>query len=390
MRIGINASFLRKPGTGIGQVTLHFLKELAESHSLLSGSEYILYCEESPNLDFSLPENFTVRSFLPRFWKRDDLVRKVLWERQVAREAEKDGCDAFLSLYQVSTVTPEQMHHTMVVHDLIPELFPQYQGNIRQRYHWRVVRKAIMKAEKIITVSQSTEHDLVEFGVDKNNIVVAYPDTSPIFRTLPSQEEEKTTLEKHDLVPGYIYHGGGLEVRKNTEGVLRAYRLLVDKEEGGALSFTLPPLAISGKIFSEDNPLATPVERLIKELRLVDRVHLLGFVPEHDLPTLYKNALFFVYPSFYEGFGLPVLEALRMKTPVLTSDISSLPEIAKDAALYVDPEKIESLASGMERLIVDVSLRQSLSEAGAKDDARFDWRLFTDRVLQTISVSSPK
>lgn len=388
MRIGINASFLRKPGTGIGQVTVHCIQKLAESVENREQSTIILYTEEPINL--TLPDNFQVRNFLP-FWKRDDLVRKVLWERQVAKEAEKDGCDIFLSLYQSSTVFQNPaIAHTMVVHDLIPELFPKYQGNMRQRYHWQRVRQAIMKAEKIIAVSNSTEHDLVEFGVDPGKIVVAYPDTSPVFRTLPSMEEERNILEKHSLTAGYIYHGGGLEVRKNTEGVLRGYRLLVDKEERGELSFTLPPLVISGKIFSEDNPLATPVERLIKELGLTNRVRLLGFVPEPDLPTLYKNALFFVYPSFYEGFGLPVLEALRMKTPVLTSDVSSLPEVAKDAALYIDPEQSTSIASGMERLIVDASLRQALSEAGVKESERFDWRLFTDRILQVIHTPASK
>lgn len=388
MRIGIDASFLRKPGTGIGQVTVHFIQKLAESAENREQSTIILYTEEP--IDLKLPDNVQVRSFLP-FWKRDDLVRKVLWERQVAKEAEKDGCDVFLSLYQSSTVFQNPaIAHTMIVHDLIPELFPKYQGNMRQRYHWQRVRQAIMKAENIIAVSESTKHDLVEFGVDPGKIVVAYPDTSPVFRTVPTTEEEKNILEKYGLTAGYIYHGGGLEVRKNTEGVLRGYRLLVDKEEGGELLFTLPPLVISGKIFSEENPLATPVERLIKELGLANRVRLLGFVPEPDLPTLYKNALFFVYPSFYEGFGLPVLEALRMKTPVLTSDVSSLPEVAKDAALYIDPEQSVSIASGMERLIADVSLRQTLSEAGAKESARFGWRVFTDCVLQTLQASSPK
>lgn len=388
MRIGINASFLRKPGTGIGQVTVHFIQKLTESVEIRERSTIILYTEEP--IDLKLPDNFQVRSFLP-FWKRDDLVRKVLWERQVAQEAEKDGCDIFLSLYQSSTVFHNPaIAHAMVVHDLIPELFPKYQGNMRQRYHWQRVRQAIMKAENIIAVSESTKHDLVEFGLDPGKIVVAYPDTSPVFQTPPSTEEEKNILEKYGLTAGYIYHGGGLEVRKNTEGVLRGYRLLVDKEERGELSFTLPPLVISGKIFSEENPLATPVERLIRELGLANRVRLLGFVPEFDLPILYKNALFFVYPSFYEGFGLPVLEALRMKTPVLTSDTSSMPEVAKDAALYIDPEQNASIASGMERLIVDASLRQTLSEAGAKESAHFDWRVFTDRVLQTLRVISPK
>lgn len=192
-------------------------------------------------------------------------------------------------------------------------------------------------------------------------------------------------MATYALVPGYIYHGGGLEIRKNTEGLLRAYKLLAEKEKSGEFRMTLPMLVISGKIFAENNPLATPVKKLLQELGLGDRVKLLDFVPEQDLPALYKNASFFAYPSLYEGFGLPVLEALSMKTPVLTSDNSSLPEVALDGALYIDPQQVDSIASGMERLLSDDMLRKTLSEKAAEATVRFSWRNFTKIVLDSLS-----
>jgi glycosyltransferase involved in cell wall biosynthesis len=383
MRIGIDASFLRKPGTGIGQVTVHFLEALKEVSSS-DPHEFFLYTEEAPKDASKYPDSFHIKSFLP-WWKRDDLIRKVLWEKQVTREAKKDGCEIFLSLYQSSAVAPRGMRHVMVVHDIIPRIFPEYQGNMRQKCHWKLVERGIRRADHVIAVSSSTANDLVEFGIDRDVITIVSPDVAPIFRRDLAPEEENRVMATYALVPGYIYHGGGLEIRKNTAGLLRAYKLLVEKEKSGKLGMTLPMLVISGKIFAESNPLATPVKKLLQELGLGDRVKLLDFVSEQDLPALYKNASFFAYPSFYEGFGLPVLEALSMKTPVLTSDNSSLPEVALDAALYIDPGQVDSIASGMERLLSDDVLRKTLSEKAVEATTRFSWRDFTKTVLDSLS-----
>lgn len=226
MRIGINASFLRKPGTGIGQVTVHFLEKLTEGMANTQQSTFVLYTEEP--VDQKFPENFEVRSFLP-WWKRDDLIRKWLWERQITKEAKKDGCDVFLSLYQTTTIFPSSFHHTMVVHDLIPRLFPLYQGNMRQKWYWRAVERGIAKATRIVAISEATKNDLVEFGRERNSIEVVYPDSAPLFLEQPSVEDQERVLQKYSLKPGYIYHGGGLEIRKNGERLLSAYAMLLEK-----------------------------------------------------------------------------------------------------------------------------------------------------------------
>ncbi len=380
MRIGINASFLRKPGTGIGQVTLHVLETLRA----YTTDEFFLYTEEPFNGQ-GFPENFHWRTFLP-WWKRDDLLRKVLWEKRVVREAKRDQCDAFLSLYQSATVTGKGMRHTMVVHDIIPELFPEYQRTLRQRYSWKQTKQGIRHAEQIIAVSQTTKNDLVELGILAEKISVVSPSVAPIFEHSITPEEENRVMATYHLIPGYIYHGGGLETRKNTNGVLRAYASLVERGKQGKISVPVPPLVISGKIFSEKNTLATPVKSLIQELRLGDTVRLLDFVPECDLPALYKNALYFVYPSLYEGFGLPVLEALALHTPVITSDVSALPEVAGDAALYVDPLRIESIASGMEELLANTTLRETLHRAAVPLQSRFSWKHFTQVIFEKVKV----
>jgi glycosyltransferase involved in cell wall biosynthesis len=376
MHIGINASFLRKPGTGIGQVTCGFLETLVRSEQA-KRHVFSVYCEEEPRLDFPVPDNFHVRAFLP-VWKRDDLARKWLWERQVAREAARDGCETLVSLYQAATVAPKGMRHVMIVHDIIPGLFPEYRGNMRQVFHWRMAERGMRAADRIIAVSQSTRHDLIVSGILPEAITVAYPDAARRFHTIPSAEAVAGVLEKYGLQVGYIYHGGGLEVRKNAERFLQAYAKLIGKDA------SVPQLVVSGKIFPTSNTLATDVEGLVKELGLEGKVRLLGFVPDEDLPALYRGALCFVYPSLYEGFGLPVLEALRMGVPVLTSETSSLLEIGGEAVLYCDPQSVDDIAGKMARLISDAALRETLVSKSAAQAAQFSWESFTEKVFEAV------
>lgn len=395
MKIGINASFLRKPGTGIGQVTSNFLKNLAQNqtvHSHDQNMEFILYCEEKPAEDFVMPVNFQVRVFLP-IWKRDDILRKILWEKQVAREALYDGCDVFLSLYQSSTMFSKRsavngqqkaIRHIMVVHDIIPKIHMEYRGNVRQEILWHRVETGICSADHIIAVSQHTKNDLIrELDMAEEHISVAYPDVSDRFFHLPSPEMVQTVLKKYALKPGYIYHGGGLEVRKNTEMLLRAYKQLTGNNQQTTKN-EIPDLVISGKIFNINNKLATDVQGLVRELHVEEKVKLLGFVADEDLPALYRGALFFAYPSLYEGFGLPVLEALRMQVPVLCSDTAALPEVGGKAAVYVDPKDEGAITKQMERLIIDEPLRAELIAQSSLQAVQFSWKQFIQTVVDQI------
>lgn len=392
MKIGINVSFLRKPGTGIGQVTENVLQTLVSHPRYLTQThEIFLYCEEEPELDFPLPENFHIRTFLP-FWKRDDIFRKILWERHVAFLAEKDECNIFLSLYQSSTIFQSRydkkqgkVRHIMMVHDIIPHIFPEYQKNIRQRIHWRRVEQGIALADHIVAVSENTKSDLIrELGVDQEKISVVSLDVNPQFRNTISPEKVSAVLKKYDLTPGYIYHGGGLEIRKNTGTLLLAYAKMI-KSHSISLETKMPILVISGKIFDTKNKLATDVVGLIQTLQLEKDVKLLDFVPDEDLPALYSGSLFFVYPSLYEGFGLPVLEALCMHTPVLSSDTSSLPEVGGKAVLYMDPKDVDVMSHQMECLISDGALRETLISRSTVQTLQFSWEKTVEKISALIT-----
>lgn len=400
MNIGINASFLRKPGTGIGQVTVNFLRKLAESATdsrRLTDCQFFLYCEEPPVFDFDLPANFHIRSFLPA-WRRDDLLRKILWEtRLLPKRAREDGCDVFWSLYQSPTMfqgagskrqaagtgsdgrsVDGRIKHVMLIHDLIPKIFSEYVGNFRKRLYWRLTERGIRGADALLSVSERTKEDLVDMlAIPEERILIAPPGISTVFEKDLPRSEAVRVLAKYGLVSGgYVYHGGGLEVRKNAEMLLAAYAALREKHPD------IPPLVISGTVFPESNPLATPVERIVRRLGIDDRVKLLGFVPEEDLPALYHGAKLFAYPSRYEGFGLPVVEAMSQGTPVISSDASSLPETAGDAALLVDPDDRDALLAAMERLVSDEALRRDLSEKGRRQASNFSYDGMVGKFLE--------
>lgn len=377
MRIGINASFLRKPYTGIGQVTLHTIESLPR----VSGREYVVYYEGRPNEGpQSNREDIIVRSFLPLFWKRDDLVRKFLWERCLARRAQKDSCDFFVSLYQSATIMPEAIRHTMVVHDMIPRLFPQYLDNIRKRFYQRQVEKAIGAATRLVTVSEWSRNDISQLlGIPKEKISVAMVGVDPEIRKPVSEERRTAVLRSYGISAGYIYYGGGLELRKNVMTLLRAYRHMIDSDQDHR---EIPPLVISGKLMPQLAPLVTDIEHESWQLNLGPRVKILGFIRQEDVPVLYSGAKLFVYPSVYEGFGMPVLEAFCQGAPVLCSDASSLPEVGGDAAEYFHPNDVAELADKMRKLIDDSDRRHELSLRGRERSEQFSWESFVSEIFR--------
>jgi glycosyltransferase involved in cell wall biosynthesis len=386
MIIGIDASYLRKPGNGIGQVTEQTLRALA---SLPEAARYqfVLYLEEYADISF-LPGNFRKHVFLPA-WKRDDIPRRYLWERMLSTKAVEDGCNVFISLSQAATEFPlvipksDGVRHVMVVHDIVPLLFPAYRGKMTSRVHSRAVMSAIGRAERIVAVSNTTKRDLeLNLGIPSERISVAYPDCSPRFRESFQENDSMSVLKKYDLTPGYIYHGGGLEIRKNTERLLRAYAELVPDRAD------MPMLVISGRIHDVRNRLATDVLGLVRKLKLQDHVKLLGFVPEEDLPSLYANALFFAYPSLYEGFGIPILEAFSEGVPVLAGRTSgAVPEVAGHAALLVETQDVAAIRVGLERLLDDASFRDTLVERGTERMHDFSWQRFVSALLSAAVPS---
>lgn len=394
MKIGINASFLRKQNTGIGQVTLNFLKKLSEVEGeklkarQADVNEYVLYLEEDILSDggLVLPKNFKKHVFLP-FYKRDDLIRKIMWEKySLPKKAKEDGCDFFISMYQCPTTFENmQIRHLMVVHDLIPKLFHHYLGNSRKKIYWNLTEKGIIEADRIISVSKRTEKDLVQhLGVDPAKITTSYIDVDELFKKEVSLESSRKVLEKYGLKQGFIYHGGGLEVRKNAESVLHAYKRLRNQNKKLHFVYEVPQLVISGKLMPQLAPMITDVERIARELNISQYVKCVGFVPQNELPALYANASMFVFPSNYEGFGLPVLEAMNQGVPTITSKTSSLPEVGGDSVLYCDPKDVDDIAMVMRTVLTNKHVRGTLEKRSKERATMFSWEKFTNKILHII------
>jgi len=381
--IGINASFLRKPNTGIGQVTANFLKKL--SGLKIDGVRFILYLEEDLPKGFKLKNNFEKRVFLP-IWKRDDLIRKIWWEKcMLPKRAINDGCSVFISMYQCPTVFPKAMKHLMIVHDIIPKLFPEYLNNSRKKYYWKQTEKGIRNASRIIAVSKRTEKDLIGLlRISPMKITENYIDIDEIYKKKSSENKNAKVLKKYKLKPGYILSGGGYEIRKNVEGAIQAYNLLLKQNESDNFIREMPKLVIYGKLLPQLAPLATDAEKLVKDLNLTKQVKLLDLVPQQDMPALFVNSSVFIYPSHYEGFGMPVLEAMNMGTPVITSKVSSLPEVGGDSVLYCHHNDIHDIAMVMKNVLLNKDLREALSKRAKEKAKDFSWKKFTEKILNII------
>ena len=387
MKIGINATFARKPDAGMGQVTVNFLKNLIENNNFKD--TFFLYSEEDLTEDLKLPKNFKKR-VLKTFYKRDDLFRKLFWEKYfLPLMVEKDNCQVFFSLYQSSTIF-KKIPHLMMVHDTIPKIFPWYLNNWRKKIYHKQVDKGVGGSDKIMTVSKHSKIDINRiYGIEKDKISVNYIDCDPIFKQAVSKKENKKIIEKHKLEKSkYIFYIGGFDMRKNVNGLIRSYGMLWEKYKNKK---ECPDLVLAGKFIPHLVPLVTDIEKEIREVRKIYKIpqnkfKQLGFVNQKDLPTLYAKAKLLCFPSLYEGFGLPVLEAFNVGCPVVTSENSSLKEIAnKKNAFIFDLEYDKSLADKMWEALNsnEKQIDKKISQA-QKDAEKFEWKVFTRKVLNEL------
>jgi glycosyltransferase involved in cell wall biosynthesis len=384
MKIGINGSFARKPDAGMGQVTVNFLKKLIEVAD--KKDEFYIYLEEDLPKGFELPKNFHKR-IIKCFYRRDDLIRKIYWEKfLLPRKAERDGCEVFFSLYQSPTIF-KKIPHIMLVHDVITKIFPWYIGNFRKRSYYKQVDKAIKQAQKIMTISEHSRIDINRiYDIEKNKIVINYIDCDPIFKQKVSEKEAEKVLKKHGLENrNYIFYIGGFDMRKNVNGLIRAYGMLWHGYENKK---DCPDLVLAGKFNSHLVPLIIDIKKEIEEVRKIYKIpenkfKELGFVEQADLPAIYQGAKVFCFPSLYEGFGLPVLEAFNCGCPVVTSRNSSLKELVNEKNAFIfDLESDKSLADKLkEALKADEKIINKKTEQAQKDAKNFEWGKFTDKTL---------
>lgn len=254
----------------------------------------------------------------------------------------------------------------ITLHDLSYKRLPHLRGDWLSRFHWRFFGdRGARRADHIITISEHSRGDIQEcLSVPSERISVIYEAPAPIFRPIELETARAIARDKYGIVGGYILFVGTLQPTKNLARLIDAYALA--RRRAGIV----PALVIVGQKGWDFADLFARVSGL----GLDNQVIFTGYVPDDDLPALYSGADVFVLPSLYEGFGLPVLEAMACGTPVITSTVTSLPEITGDAALLVDPLDTDALARALERVYTDAALRQRLRLAGLARAAQFSWR----------------
>jgi glycosyltransferase involved in cell wall biosynthesis len=288
----------------------------------------------------------------------------------------RDRLDLFHATHYV--IPPLARARAVVtIHDIIHVLYPQFLPNRAALLYARImIRRALRRADRIITVSYNSKRDLVDyFGIGPARIDVIYNGVAARFRAdLPGSEKDRVAA-KYGLPRPYLLFLGGEKPHKNMRSVLRAF---AEARRERALPHSL---VLAGPMPKN----RSRVEALIAALDLTARVVRPGVVPEEDLPGLYAGADAFLYPTLYEGFGLPVAEAMACGTPVLTSSTSALQEIAGGYAYLVDPMDVDAIARGIADLATDPARRAEFASLGRRRAADFSWDRAAEHTLKVYA-----
>ncbi len=353
MRIGMKVSPLTVLRAGIPNYIMNLLASLAETED---ENEYFLYTCRPLSGSLELPERF--RTVPVRF----PSCRLQLWyQLGLPLRMRKDRLDLFHDpVYPLPFLLP--VPGVITVHDLSNYETPDVHG-ARAALAARLYPSHLRRASMIIADSMYTASRIAElfpWAADKVEVVPL--GVSDSFRRVERGAETSRVAEKYGLPPRFMLFLGTLEPRKNLDRLLSAFQ---------SVAGDIPHwLVIAGGLGWKYRKLLEKISRHPMKKRII----LTGFVEDADLPALLSSAEFLVYPSLLEGFGLPVLEAMACGTPVLTSDTSSMPEVAGEAALLVDPLSIESIENGIRLLATDISRRESLSEKGMRRASGYSWK----------------
>ena len=369
LQIGVDASrCLRALSTGTENYARHILSALL---ALDEAAEYewVLYVDREPKAQrfpWSQVPHATVR-VLPR-------VR--MWtHRALAGELRRQPPDLlFVPAHVLPFFWPPGSGPptVMTVHDLGYEYFPEAHKPLQRFYLQWSTRYAVRRAARLICVSETTRTDLMQlYGARESKLDVVHEGA---VRRRPLADQGSAHRSSLGVTRPYILFLSTLQPRKNVERLIRSYTQLVQSRNLDL------ELVLAGQL----GWLSKTIVHTARHSPAADRIHLLGYVDENEAAALYAGAMFFCYPSLHEGFGLPVLEAQSVGVPVMTSCHSSLPEVAGDAALLVDPEDEEDIAAAMLRLSEDAALRQELIRKGYENVKRFSWPKAARETLEVL------
>jgi glycosyltransferase involved in cell wall biosynthesis len=384
MHILINGSFWTQPTVGSGQYLhglLRWLPQLAPQH------RYTLLLPAVSGAGQAPPAGVAPLLLRTPFDRSNRNLAKLWFEQvstpQIARLLHMRSSPPMQPVLHVPYFAPAL--HSIVpivttIPDIIPIILPEYRGGFHIRAYMRLVAHAARHSDAVITFSEYSRRDIARhIGIPLQRItatlLAAEERYTPwVPQAVAEQSPAAQVAERYDLPAPFIYYVGGLDARKNIAVLIRAMALL--RQRGGSTAV----LAVAGRPLGRDSRLFPDLDGLIAELGLQDQVRRIG-VPYEDGVLLYRACSLFAFPSRYEGFGLPPLEAMACGAPVVVSNASSLPEVVGDAALQVAPDDVAGWAAALEQLLTDTVLREQVRTRGLAQAARFSWQRVAEETL---------
>lgn len=372
MRIAYDAKRLFNNFTGLGNYSRFVVDALAGS---FPQDEYWLYSPkvvphpetahflQSPRFTIRRPEDGIQKAF-PSVWRSFSLGSVV----------HRDGIGILHGLSNELPVTkPAQLKTIVTVHDLIFRRFPGYYNPLDvQIYSWKL-RQSLRSADKVIAVSHQTAADLAEFeGVEENRLVVIHQGCHAAFKQGYGDDLVDQIKSKYSLPDTFVLCVGTLEKRKNAILLIKALSLMREK--------------ITVVIAGKPTPYASELRDLVSQLKLEPFVHFIYHVPYEDLPLLYRASSVFVYPSVFEGFGIPIVEAIASKVPVITSNGSCFSEAGGPNCIYVNPSNPEELAVAISQVLGDDDLRKTMVTKSLEYIARFEPPVIAGQLMKVYKA----
>ena len=365
MKIAVNTRFLLKNKLeGIGRVTHEVLRRMVQNHP---DDEFIFFFDRPYDDEFIYGKNVTPVVLFPP--TRHPILIVAWFEFSVKRALEKYQPDVFFSTDGFCSLRSE-VKTVVLVHDIAYQHFPDQVSFFIRKFYQNFQHRYLQKAAQVITVSHFVKNDLVDkIGIPAEKIQVAHNGCSSNFS--PATELTKKEIkEKYTNGQPYFFYVGAVHPRKNVHGLITAFDIFKEKTNAPH------QLLIGGRFAWQTGKVKTAFDHAKHQ----KDIQFLGFVEEEELPKLIGAAFAFVYVSFFEGFGLPLLEAMECEVPVITSNISSMPEVAEDAAILVNPHEVNEIANALLQYFENEDLRKEKIENGRRQKEKFNW----DRTAEVI------
>jgi glycosyltransferase involved in cell wall biosynthesis len=367
MTVGIDASrAFVKTKTGIEEYSYRVIKHLRDC---LGAQPVILYLDPRVNekkyIDFELPKNWKVK-FLraPKFWTQIRLSIEMIFHPVDV---------LFIPAHTVPLVHPKNT--IVTIHGLEYEFCSKAYSLFERLYMRWSIRKSCQWAKKIISVSENTKKDLMRlYKVPEGKVSVIYEGIGD-FESKAQSEKLKTTTQRLKLLGcGYFLFTGRLEERKNISGIVDAFEILKRKYKISQKLILVGKFGFGGE----------EIKRKIDSSEYKSDIILTGYISDEDKFYMMANADAFIFATFYEGFGLPILEAQSVGAPVITSSISSMPEVAGNSAVLIDPKDPNAIAEAVRKLISDESYKNDIIQKGLENVKRFSWEKCAGEVANII------